>query len=92
MEHLTLFLLTQQKDNIVAFDLYEPLLNPGGVIISDNVMYHGLVTTKEKIENRRTRGLIRRIKTYNEWLMNHEGYDTTIFPIGDGVAVSKKKG
>ncbi|COF96466.1 Uncharacterised protein [Streptococcus pneumoniae] len=55
-------------------------------------MYHGLVTTKEKIENRRTRGLIRRIKTYNEWLMNHEGYDTTIFPIGDGVAVSKKRG
>lgn len=54
-------------------------------------MYHGLVTTK-KIENRRTRGLIRRIKTYNEWLMNHEGYDTTIFPIGDGVAVSKKRG
>ena len=35
------------KDSIVAFDLYEPLLNPGGVIISDNVMYHGLVTTKE---------------------------------------------
>ena len=55
-------------------------------------MYHGLVTTKEKIENRRTRGLIRRIKTYNEWLMNHEGYDTTIFPIGDGVAVSKREG
>ena len=82
----------QQKGNIVAFDLYEPLLNPGGVIISDNVMYHGLVTTKEKIENRRTRGLIRRIKTYNEWLMNHEGYDTTIFPIGDGVAVSKREG
>ena len=47
MEHLTLFLLTQQKDNIAAFDLYEPLLNPGGVIISDNVMYHGLVTRKK---------------------------------------------
>ena len=25
--HLTLFLLMQQKDSIVAFDLYEPLLN-----------------------------------------------------------------
>ena len=73
----------QQRTVSSLFDLYEPLLNPGGVIISDNVMYHGLVTTKE-IENRRTRGLIRRIKTYNEWLMNHEGYDTTIFPIGDG--------
>ena len=38
------------KDSIVAFDLYEPLLNPGGVIISDNVMYHGLVTTKRKLK------------------------------------------
>ena len=39
-----------KRDSIVAFDLYEPLLNPGGVIISDNVMYHGLVTTKRKLK------------------------------------------
>ena len=50
MEHLTLFLLTQQRTISSLFDLYEPLLNPGGVIISDNVMYHGLVTTKEKLK------------------------------------------
>jgi predicted O-methyltransferase YrrM len=73
------------------FELYEPLLNPGGVIITDNVLFRGLVTV-EHIENKRIRSLVKKIKSYNEWLMAHSGYDTTIFPIGDGVAVSKKKG
>ncbi|MFX3624506.1 MAG: O-methyltransferase [Ectobacillus sp.] len=73
------------------FELYEPLLNEKGVIITDNVLFRGLVA-EETIENKRIRSLVKKIKTYNEWLMGHSGYDTAIFPIGDGVAVSKKKG
>ncbi|WP_416827399.1 O-methyltransferase [Ectobacillus polymachus] len=73
------------------FELYEPLLNEGGVIITDNVLFHGLVV-EENIEKKRLRSLVKKIKNYNEWLMAHIGYDTTIFPIGDGVAVSKKRG
>jgi predicted O-methyltransferase YrrM len=72
------------------FELYEPLLSEKGVIITDNVLFRGLVA-EEHIENKRIRSLVRKIKTYNEWLMAHSEYDTTIFPIGDGVAVSKKK-
>lgn len=72
------------------FELYEPLLNDEGVIITDNVLFRGLVA-EENIENKRIRSLVKKIKTYNEWLMTHPKYDTTIFPIGDGVAVSKKK-
>ncbi|MFB9761124.1 O-methyltransferase [Ectobacillus funiculus] len=72
------------------FELYEPLLNEKGVIITDNVLFRGLVA-EENIENKRIRSLVKKIKTYNEWLMAHHGYDTVIFPIGDGVAVSKKK-
>lgn len=73
------------------FELYEPLLNKKGVIITDNVLFRGLVA-EENIENKRIRSLVKKIKTYNEWLMAHHAYDTVIFPIGDGVAVSKKKG
>ncbi|MFD3449300.1 O-methyltransferase [Microbacteriaceae bacterium 4G12] len=74
------------------FEIYERLLRDKGVIITDNVLFHGLVVAgTETIENRRRRSLIRKIKSYNEWLMTHSAYDTTIFPIGDGVAVSKKK-
>lgn len=55
-------------------------------------MYYGFVMIKEKIENRCICGLICRIKMYNEWFMNYEGYDIMIFLIGDGVVVSKKRG
>ncbi|GGE74936.1 putative O-methyltransferase YrrM [Priestia taiwanensis] len=72
------------------FELYEPLLNDNGVIISDNVLFHGEIV--QYIENKRRRCLVNKIKDYNEWLSNHPKYDTTIFPIGDGVTVSKKKG
>lgn len=73
------------------FELYEPLLNEKGVIITDNVLFRGLVA-EENIENKRIRSLVKKIKSYNEWLMAYHAYDTVIFPIGDGVAVSKKKG
>lgn len=72
------------------FKLYEPLLNPNGVIISDNVIFHGEIF--DVIENKRRRALVDKIKDYNIWIHENTDYDTTLFPIGDGVMVSKKKG
>ncbi|GGI10624.1 O-methyltransferase [Gottfriedia solisilvae] len=75
------------------FELYEPLLSERGVIISDNVLFKGQVAeSAELVDDRRKRALIKRIQNYNEWLMNHPMYDSTIIPIGDGVAISKKRG
>lgn len=72
------------------FELYEPLLTEDGVIISDNVLFKGLINAKE-IESRNVRQMMRKLRNYNKWLVENPRYDTTIFPIGDGVAVSKKK-
>ncbi|MFJ5621483.1 O-methyltransferase [Peribacillus loiseleuriae] len=75
------------------FELYEPFLNDGGIIVTDNVLFKGLVAVKEEeIELRRIRSLVRKIKEYNVWLHNHPDYHTVILPIGDGVAISKHKG
>lgn len=75
------------------FELYEPLLSDRGVIISDNVLFKGQVAESvDLIDDRRKRALIKKIQNYNEWLMNHPMYDSTIIPIGDGVAISKKRG
>lgn len=75
------------------FELYEPLLSERGVIISDNVLFKGQVAeSAELVDDRRKRALIKKIQNYNEWLMNHPMYDSTIIPIGDGVAISKKRG
>jgi len=72
------------------FELYSKYLQPGGMIITDNVLFKGLVCDEE-IENKRIRNLVRKIDDFNHWLMNHSEYDTVILPVGDGVAISKKR-
>ncbi|CUA81096.1 O-methyltransferase [Anoxybacillus suryakundensis] len=74
------------------FELYEPLLSEQGIIITDNVLFKGLVATNEPIEQKRMRQLVKKIQAYNEWLMAHPHYETIIIPIGDGMAISRKRG
>ncbi|MBD1382050.1 O-methyltransferase [Metabacillus arenae] len=75
------------------FELYEPLLSQSGMIVTDNVLFKGLVAGSiDHIESRRVRSLIKKIRHYNEWLNAHPDYQTTILPIGDGIAVSLKRG
>ncbi|MCX8002274.1 MAG: O-methyltransferase [Anoxybacillus mongoliensis] len=74
------------------FELYEPLLSEQGIIITDNVLFKGLVATNEPIEQKRIRQLVKKIQAYNEWLMTHPHYETIIIPIGDGMAISRKRG
>jgi len=71
------------------FDLYGRFVKAGGVIYSDNVLFRGLVAD-EHIDHKRLRKMAEKINGYNQWLMNHQGYDTRILPVGDGLAVSIK--
>jgi predicted O-methyltransferase YrrM len=73
------------------FESYEKFLSHNGVIITDNVLFKGLVAS-EDVDVKRTRSLVNKIKTYNEWMMSNPNYITTILPIGDGIAISKKRG
>jgi predicted O-methyltransferase YrrM len=74
------------------FELYEPLLTERGIIITDNVLFKGLVASEQPIEQKRIRQLVQKIREYNEWLMNHPRYETIILPIGDGMAISRRRG
>ncbi|MBA4538535.1 O-methyltransferase [Bacillus aquiflavi] len=74
------------------FELYENDLTPDGIIITDNVLFKGLVYNSEKIENKRKKSLVNKITQFNQWLVNNGKYDTVIIPVGDGVAISKKRG
>ncbi|PTY83822.1 O-methyltransferase [Heyndrickxia sporothermodurans] len=72
------------------FELYTPFLSKNGYVYTDNVLFKGLVVN-DHIENKRIRNLVKKIKSYNEWIMNHEQYSTTIIPVGDGLAISRKQ-
>src|SRR5699024_3426550 len=72
------------------FKLVQPLLNDEALIISDNVLLKGYVAGTTDT-NSRYKKLAKKIHNYNTWLFGLTDYDTSIVPIGDGVAISIKK-
>jgi len=72
-------------------DLYLPHLEPGGVVICDNILFKGLVA-EEHIENKRWAPMVKKLQDFNAYLMNHPDLDTSMIPIGDGLTFSIKKG
>ena len=86
-----IFIDAAKAQYIKFFEKFKNNLNKGGVIISDNLKFHGLVDTNEHIESRNVRQLVRKIKNYNEFLKENDEFETTFYDIGDGIAVSIKK-
>ncbi len=67
------------------------LLAKGGILISDNVLQDGDVLDSRYIVERRNRTIHSRMREYLYALKNHESLETSILPLGDGVALSVKK-
>ncbi|MGB2994069.1 MAG: O-methyltransferase [Paenisporosarcina sp.] len=73
------------------FDKYSPLVPSGGVIYCDNMLMHGFTEIDIKEVPRRKRTMVRNLQHFTKWLMNHEEYETTFLPIGDGITISIKR-
>lgn len=85
-----IFIDAAKAQSIKFFQKYEKNLNDNGTIITDNINFHGLTFTDDKIDSRNVRQLIRKIKTYLEWLDNNKEYDSKYVDIGDGLMISKR--
>jgi len=70
------------------FEKYEPILASDGLIISDNLLFHGHIFYDKANLSNNLRDLTRKIKNYSTWLMNHPSYETIFLPLGDGIAFS----
>lgn len=66
------------------------LLESKGVIVSDNVLFRGMVASDELVI-RRKKTIVKRLREYLEYISRLEGYETSIIPIGDGVALTYKE-
>ncbi len=73
------------------FAKYSPLLSKNGIIVSDNMDFHGLVAHPENTQNRNTKALVKKIRRYKEFLKALVDYETEFYSIGDGIAVTKRR-
>ena len=77
------------------FELFTPFLRKGGIVVCDNLLFHGLVglsasEKEEQIKTKSLKGLVRKIEEFNDWLAKKKGYKTDFLKIGDGMAISVK--
>ena len=74
------------------FELYEPYFSEDVLVITDNVLFKGMVADPSIIKHSRDlKQLSRKINNYNMWLLNHENYDSVILPFGDGITLTTRK-
>lgn len=73
------------------FEKYVCLLSNNGIIVSDNMNFHGLVDHPERTHNRNTKNLVKKINKYKEYLRSLEDFETIFYEDGDGVAVTLRR-
>ena len=76
---------------IKYFEKFCNYLNPGGVIITDNLKFHGLVSNKNLVKSKNLKGIVDKIEKYVEFLNQNEDFITKYYDIGDGLSVSFRR-
>lgn len=84
-----IFLDGPKAHYIYMLDECVRLLKKGGVLISDNVLYKGMIADDNHVVRRKIT-IVKRLRKYIDALMAHPELKTSLLPLGDGVTVSVK--
>lgn len=79
-----------KSQNMKFFQKYENNLNEHGIIIIDNLSFHGYVGKSSEIKSKNLRQMVRKIERFISFLDNIDGYDVKYIEVGDRLAVCKK--
>ena len=85
-----IFIDAAKGQYINFFEKYSKNLKKNGVIVSDNLDFHGFVKQEERIISKNLRQLVDKIRNYIEFLKNNTEFTTTFYKVGDGISVSIK--
>lgn len=72
-------------------ELIESHLAPGAVVLADNVLFRGCVRGDKEAPHR-YKTIVKRLREYLDMVEDKSIFNTTIYPLGDGMSVSIWKG
>lgn len=75
---------------LTLLDRLHDLLRPGGVLVSDNVLWSGAVVPGFSPDRPRDAADTAALAAYNERLSADQRFDTIWLPVGDGLSLSTK--
>ena len=80
-----------KSQNRRIFEKFMNNLNDNGIIIIDNLSFHGFVGKSNEIKSRNLRQMVRKIEKFIEYLKNNDEFDTEFIEVGDTLGVCKRK-
>lgn len=84
-----LVFIDADKENYAGyFEQLKDRMNPGGLILADNVLWSGKVLDKPSTYDAETAGLVR----YLDRVQDHPEYDTLLLPLRDGISMARYSG
>lgn len=79
--------LDADKENYVKYlELISPILKRGGVLLTDNVLWHGKILESSENQDRVTR----LIDNFNKKILEDKSLKTVMLPIRDGISLTLK--
>ena len=66
------------------------LLGDQGIILADNVLFRGMVASKDLVLRRKIT-IVKRMKSYLDLVSKDETLITSVIPMGDGVAITSRR-
>ncbi len=85
-DRFDLVFIDADKENYkVYYDEALSLINKEGLIIIDNVLWHGEVVDKKKMDK-----LTTKIREFNSYVNKDKRTENLIIPVGDGLSVCRK--
>ena len=66
------------------------LLKKDGIIIADNVLFRGMVASQDLVKRRKIT-IVKRMRTYLEMVSEDENLITSVIPMSDGIAITKRR-
>lgn len=85
-EYDLVFLDADKKNYLNYLELLLPKIKPGGLLLSDNVLWSGKVLEETQKNDRDTAVL----KEFNQKLATHPNFETVLLPLRDGLTLSRK--
>ena len=79
------FIDADKENYINYFHMIVPMMNKGGIILSDNVLWSGKVLEELNTKDKSTKVLLE----YNKLLKDDPRVETVLLPIRDGLTVSR---
>lgn len=66
------------------------LLKEDGIIVADNVLFRGMVASSDLVKRRKIT-IVKRMRTYLDMVSNDDSLITSVIPMGDGIAITKRR-